>query len=1110
SFPEFVLGFVESRRIAVVHIMNSRLGFDLLPDMACLPEPPAVVVQMHAEEPNRAGYVRYATRRYGNLIDAFSVTSEDLKQRVAGYDIPPSRIDVIHSGVDAAEEFDPDRVEPLPLGDPGVPRVLWPGRLVEQKDPMLTLEVLARARPRGAEFLLDVVGDGHMKADLEARASSLGVAEMIRWHPASQQMPRWYRSSDLLLMTSLYEGVPYVIYESLAMGVPVVAPALPGNVELMDDDSGALIEPRDDADAYAEALVALLEDSERRAEMGRASRQRMLTEFSLAQMGRRHGELYERLLERRPASGRWRIAERSEEWPESPARAEEAAAPQPSVELRRNPVPERSIGVGVPCFGHGIFLGECVESIKAQTLPPARIVVVDDGSDDPETIEALKRWDDDPAVTVLRQGANLGPSAARNRALEHFDTSYALWLDADDMLLPDALERMVAKLESAPEDVGFVYPHPKHIGNRTDFALMPAYNLWLLMRENYCPSPALFDRRLFDLEDIAYPEDMVVGHEDWDLILRLAEHGVRGVHADGPTFLYRKQGFSRISAADYGPYDFHRTAEERHPALYLNADAIKAEWAPALSIVPLPEPGAEWDGPALAGLDRQTCRDFELLPPGAEPQESLDETRGRFVLLMTPRMAPMLERPSFVEQLLRAFFARHGIAAVVLGEAPAVSRHAFSQLDDEERLEAQPVGVAFERSIAGRIPEVEPAPGHSLLAATTIGLQAHGLVQWRLARVADAPGGGAAVPGADKRLDLNHRYPADRAEETARKLAAAQAPRLPALTPGAVRRWAGAPGWMPPGTQPLCRHVQVNGPLRVVTNERKPPPGYELEFELGAVQITAQPGTKRVIRRAGRYELSEDQEEPREGHPLGYVEELPLPLLDRLELRRMPDGQEVLVAGADDPLFALAEPVAELGWIEPFPILPRGEFVHVGPWGAVLLLREADARRGRHRYRAAAPKERAGGLALGSMLEVPGPGTVSLYVRADGRLASELGGPGAASRDPRKLARWVAAPVRRPEAETWSPRNRALHLVRHWRDRHHDEAGRTELGRLQRDPALGSRPLFSTTHPVTGDQLVTSDPDRARALGYLPDVLLGYILDAGAEESSAAPPSVPW
>ena len=93
---------------------------------------------------------------------------------------------------------------------------------------------------------------------------------MIAWHPPSQEMPRWYRSTDLLLMTSVFEGVPYVIYESLAMGVPVVAPALPGNVEFMDEASGVLVDPRDDADRYARQSSPCSADERRRKEMGDA------------------------------------------------------------------------------------------------------------------------------------------------------------------------------------------------------------------------------------------------------------------------------------------------------------------------------------------------------------------------------------------------------------------------------------------------------------------------------------------------------------------------------------------------------------------------------------------------------------------------------------------------------------------------------------------------------------------------------------------------------------------------------------------------------------------------------------------------------------------------
>ena len=1108
GFAEFILGFVESRGVRVVHIMNSKLGFDLLPEMTRLAEPPSVVVQLHAEEPNQAGYVRYATRRYANLIDAFSVTSRNLEATVAAYDIPPSRIEVIHSGVDADQEFNPANVEPWERPG-GVSRVLWPGRLVDQKDPMLTLEVIARARERGAEFVLDIVGDGHLEDAVRRRAEQLGVAGLIEWHPPSQEMARWYRSADLLLMTSAYEGVPYVIYESLAMGVPVVAPGLPGNREFMDADSGALVEPRDDVEGYAEAIVELLADGERRRRMGERSRRRMLEDFSLAEMGRRHGALYERLL----TAGR---ASRSTPEPET------GGASPPTLRLQRDPPPERTLGVIVPCYRHGTFLGGCIDSIKAQTLPPERIVVVDDGSDDVETLEALARLERDPEVSVLRQPGNLGPSAARNRALTELDTSYVLPIDADDELLPNALETMVTQLESAPEDIGFVYPNVQYMGNQSNYVGSPAYNLWLLMQQNYCPAPALFDRRVFDGTGVRYPEEMRVGHEDWDLILQLAERGLRGLVADGPTFRYRKQGFSRANAVDYAPDAFYEAIEERHPRLYEDGDAIKASWSPALSVVLLDDDDRAWTEADLAGLSDQRCRDFELLSQTASIegavavsaqagsplvwlQEAIHRARGRWVLLLPRSVADLLNDRIFVDCLLRALLANHGVLGAVFAESADETRPSLAQLDDEERLAASPAAVAFERRSWGRMPELPLSSKYPPLAAIAIGLQAQGPLQWRAVR-ASRPGppwrtrqpGSSAGPPA---LDINL-PPGDGPELAARKMMLHQPPRLPELVSRTRQRVERSTPWMPPQSFLLCRHLNPATGLRIVTPAREAPRGHLLEHVLGVSRRFPAPGAERLTHADDRFALSGEQGDLGEGeYDLGYIERQRLPTLEKLEVRRIPEtGQETLVAGSNDPLIDGSEPVEPLGWIEPCPILPRaGDILHTGPWAVVFLGRELDRREWRHRYRAGGAGSGGEAVQLGWLHPEAGPGMVALRLRSDGRLASELCTPGRASRDPRKLGRWIGEPLadaKRPNERLRGSASRLRHLVRHGRSRRLATAEEGEiLGYLRRQGMPGCSTLYSTIHPITGDQFVTCSPEEASAAGYVIDGILGAIFD---------------
>src|SRR5947208_12751028 len=101
DFPGLILDLIHSRGIRVVHVMNSRLAFDLLPAIASLPDPPAIVVQLHVEEDDRSGFVRYLTTRYGNLVDAFSVVSASLADAIVNeYEMPRHKCRVIHLGVD--------------------------------------------------------------------------------------------------------------------------------------------------------------------------------------------------------------------------------------------------------------------------------------------------------------------------------------------------------------------------------------------------------------------------------------------------------------------------------------------------------------------------------------------------------------------------------------------------------------------------------------------------------------------------------------------------------------------------------------------------------------------------------------------------------------------------------------------------------------------------------------------------------------------------------------------------------------------------------------------------------------------------------------------------
>jgi len=297
QMPELIMEFIATRGVDIVHVMNSRLGFDLIPTIKAAFPGVLVVVQLHAEEQDQSGYTRYVASRYDNLIDAYSVVSEDMRERLGNHHVSPSKVHVIYLGVDATSEYDPGRTDrrlvELP---PGRFNVLFPARLTSQKDPELALEVIAALRERVPETAFHVVGGGDLLQRLVERVAQMGLRETVTFHGPSKDMWGWYRSADAVLMTSRFEGVPLVVYEAMSMGVPVVASDTGATGEILDNDVGCLVPQGSEVSVFVDALAGLAKDPGRRDELGRKARERVVANYTVEEMGIQHRRLYGRLL----------------------------------------------------------------------------------------------------------------------------------------------------------------------------------------------------------------------------------------------------------------------------------------------------------------------------------------------------------------------------------------------------------------------------------------------------------------------------------------------------------------------------------------------------------------------------------------------------------------------------------------------------------------------------------------------------------------------------------------------------------------------------------------------------------------------------------------------
>lgn len=208
--------------------------------------------------------------------DRILVVSEDLgRVAVQDYGADRRRVRVVANGCDAAIFHPHDRAAArAALAIPGDARlVAYVGRLVPEKglrELLDAIQVLATTDPR---IQLVLVGEGPMRAELEARIASLPEG---RVRLAGAQMPeavaRWMAAADLVTLPSYSEGHPNVLVEALACGRPVVATSVGGIPEVVDTASGVLVPPGDAA-ALADALrVALARDWDESALAARFSR----------------------------------------------------------------------------------------------------------------------------------------------------------------------------------------------------------------------------------------------------------------------------------------------------------------------------------------------------------------------------------------------------------------------------------------------------------------------------------------------------------------------------------------------------------------------------------------------------------------------------------------------------------------------------------------------------------------------------------------------------------------------------------------------------------------------------------------------------------------------
>jgi glycosyltransferase involved in cell wall biosynthesis len=277
-----------------------------VPAALSLPAPRPLLVASVANDPFRQSrFHQWAGRWLAPSIDLHVTHSRGIRDSVlTAYARRPRRVEVVSLGIDL-RRFDralakTDRVADYRRDAERVVGAI--GRLVPQKAMHVLVDATPALLQADPATRVLIVGDGPLRADLEAQANRLGVAHAIRFAGYQEDVVSAYAAMDVFVLPSRDEGFGLVFLEAMAMGVPVVGTRVIGSEDAVDDGVTGLLVPYANPAALATAVRSILESPELAGRLREAAADRVRRVYSREQCAAQVEALYRELLDRRAKS----------------------------------------------------------------------------------------------------------------------------------------------------------------------------------------------------------------------------------------------------------------------------------------------------------------------------------------------------------------------------------------------------------------------------------------------------------------------------------------------------------------------------------------------------------------------------------------------------------------------------------------------------------------------------------------------------------------------------------------------------------------------------------------------------------------------------------------
>ena len=218
------------------------------------------------------------------LTDGIITNSETIKKTYAQYGwFHDDFVKVLYNGIEdkshvIAYDFQKD------FGDKMV--IMSAGRLAEQKGYGYFLQAAHILLSKRDDLVFVLAGKGKIEADLKNQARDLGITDSVKLLGFIEDLDPYLKGCDLFVLASIFEGMPNVVMEAMALGKAVVATDVNGARELMEDGKTGLIVPPRDAAALAAAITMLIDNRQLREDFGIAGLARVRNKFTIPAMVR--------------------------------------------------------------------------------------------------------------------------------------------------------------------------------------------------------------------------------------------------------------------------------------------------------------------------------------------------------------------------------------------------------------------------------------------------------------------------------------------------------------------------------------------------------------------------------------------------------------------------------------------------------------------------------------------------------------------------------------------------------------------------------------------------------------------------------------------------------